>query len=254
VVAAGVAFYAFFALFPALAAVVSVYGLIADPQTVEQQISAFLTVTPESVRSVVASELQRLASTPATALSWGFVSGLALALWGASRGVNALIEAMNIAYDEQEQRGMIRLAALTLVLTIGGVVLVVAAMFSVVAIPIVLDRIGLGALGRLAVDLLRWPLLLLTMLVALCTTYRMGPSRDPKPARWFSPGALVASVLWLIASMVFSIFVESFSAYPRTFGSLGAVAVLLMWLYVGAYVVLLGAELDAETERQRRLR
>ena len=254
VVAAGVAFYAFFALFPALGAVVSLYGLVANPASVETQFAAFLAFTPESVRTLVTTELRQLASTPVSTLSWGFLAGLGLALWGASRGTGALIAAMNIAYDEQEKRGMLRLQALTMLLTIGGIALAIAAVFGVVAIPIALDHMGLGAHTRLIVDLVRWPLLLLVMLIALCVTYRVAPSRDLMRPRWISAGAVLASVAWLLASIAFSFYVESFATYSRTFGSLGAVAVLLMWLYVGAYVVLVGAELDAEAERQQRLR
>ena len=254
VVAAGVAFYAFFALFPALGAVVSIYGLVADPAMVESQFAAFLAFTPDSVRTLVTAELRQLASAPAAALSWGFLASLVLALWGASRGTGALIAAMNIAYDEQEKRGMVRLHGLILLLTLGGVGLAISAVFVVVALPLALEHMGLGAHARLAVELVRWPLLLLVMLIALCVTYRLGPSRDLMRPRWISAGAVLAAWVWLLASIAFSFYVESFATYSRTFGSLGAVAVLLMWLYVGAYVVLLGAELDAETERQKRLR
>jgi membrane protein len=249
-----VAFYAFFSLFPALAAIVAVYGLIADPHTVEQHLASFFTFMPADVKNMLATELGRLASAPASALSWGFLGGLSLAVWGASQGADGLIDAMNIAYDEQEKRSLVKRYGLRLLLTLGGVALVLAAIFVVVAIPILLDHVGLGAMSRFAVDLLRWPLLLFAMLAALCVTYRLGPSRDVPREHWLSPGALAASLLWLVASFVFSAYVEHFGAYPRTFGSLGAVAILLMWLYFGAYVVLLGAEFDAELERQRRLR
>jgi membrane protein len=179
---------------------------------------------------------------------------LGLAVWGASQGADGLISAMNIAYDEQEKRGFLKRFCLRLSLTVGGVLLVLAAIFVVVAIPIMLDFVGFGDVSRLTVDLVRWPLLLLAMLCALCVTYRLGPSRDVPRAHWVSPGAIAAALAWLLASFVFSVYVEHFGAYPRTFGSLGAVAILLMWLYFGAYVVLLGAELDAQLERQRRLR
>jgi membrane protein len=251
-VAAGVAFYAFFALFPAIAAVVSVYGLVADPQTVQQQLDALGGVLPDGVRDILGAQMERVASTSGGALGFGFALSLLIALWSANRGTRSMIEALNIAYDEQEKRGKAKLAALSLLLTLGGVLAVVVAVFVVVAVPALVGLFDLGGFSRIAVNVLRWPLLLGVMLLGLAVLYRFAPSREGPAWKWVTPGSLLATALWLAASLAFSLYVANFGSYDKTFGSLAAVAILLMWLYVGLYVVLLGAEFNATAERLAR--
>lgn len=250
-VAAGVAFYAFLSVFPTLAALVSVYGLVSDPHHVEQQINAFGGVMPEGVRGLLGEQLRRIAGGSDRALSWGFALSLLFAVWSATKGTKSLIEAMNIAYDEQETRGIFRLNALAVLLTLGGVLTVVVALIVVVGIPSVLGLVGLGGIARVAVDVLRWPLLIAILLAGLAVVYWLGPARDGAKWRWVTPGSLLAAMLWLAVSIAFSIYVANFGSYEKTYGSLGAVVILLMWFYVGSYVVLLGAELNAEVERHR---
>jgi membrane protein len=248
-VAAGVAFYAFLSVFPALAALVSVYGLFSDPQQVEQQVNALGGAIPTGVRDVLGEQLRRIAGGSQGALSWGFALSVLLAVWSATKGTKSLIEAMNIAYDEQEKRGLFKLNGLALMLTAGGVLTMVVALFVVVGIPAALGLIGLGGVARTAVDVLRWPLLIAFLLAGLAVVYRLGPARDGAKWKWITPGSLLAAMLWLAASIAFSIYVANFGSYEKTYGSLGAVAILLMWFYVGSYVILLGAELNAEVER-----
>jgi membrane protein len=248
-VAAGVAFYAFLSVFPALAAIVSVYGLLSDPGQVEQQLNALGGVMPSGVREILSDQLRRIAGGSSAALSWGFALSLLLALWSATKGTKSLIEAMNIAYDEQEKRGLFKLNGLALALTMGGVLTMVVALIVVVGIPTVLGLVGLGGIARIAVDVLRWPLLITFVLAALAVVYRLGPAREGASWRWITPGSLFAAMLWLAASIAFSIYVANFGSYEKTYGSLGAVVILLMWFYVGSYVILLGAELNAEVER-----
>jgi membrane protein len=251
-VAAGVAFYAFLSVFPALAASVSVYGLLADPNDVERQLSALGGVVPEGARQILGEQLRRIAGGSSRALSWGLVVSVVLALWSANKGMKSLIEAMNIAYDEQEKRGAFKLNALALMLTLGGVATLIIALFVVVGIPSVLGWVGLGGVARVAVDVLRWPLLITFLLLGLGVLYRLAPSRENAEWKWVTPGALLATAVWLGASIVFSIYVANFGSYEKTYGSLAAVAIMLVWLYVGSYAILLGAELNAEAERRKR--
>jgi membrane protein len=253
-VAAGVAFYAFLSVFPALAAIVSVYGLLSDPGQVEQQLNALGGVMPSGVREILSDQLRRIAGGSSAALSWGFALSLLLALWSATKGTKSLIEAMNITYDEQEKRGLFKLNGLALAMTLGGVITAVLALIVVVAIPTLLGFAGLGDIARVGVDVLRWPILIAVLLFALAAVYRFGPSREGPEWRWVTPGSLLAAGLWLAVSIAFSIYVANFGSYEKTYGSLGAVVILLMWFYVGAYVILLGAELNAEAERQQRPR
>lgn len=249
-IAAGVAFYAFFAVFPALAAIVSIYGLIADPNTVEQQLNALGQAVPSGARDILASQLTRIASSSSQALGWGLAISLLLALWSANKGTRGMIEALNIAYGEEEKRGMFKLTALSLLLTLGAVLTVVMAILIVVGIPAIFAALGLHGVGRTVIDLLRWPILLGLLLVGLAVLYRLAPSREGPSWQWVTPGSLLSTALWLVASIAFSIYVAHFGNYDKTFGSLGAVAILLMWLYVGAYVVLLGAEVNVAGEER----
>ena len=251
-VAAGVAFYAFLSMFPALAALVSVYGLFADPHEVERQLHALAAVMPDEVLRVLDTQLRRIAGGSSGALGWGALLSLLVALWSANKGTKSLIEAMNIAYDEPEKRGVVGLNALSLVLTFGGVLTLVVALVVIVGIPAALAFVGLEGLARVAVDVLRWPALIAFVLGGLAVVYRFAPSREGPEWKWVTPGSLMATALLLAASIAFSIYVANFGSYEATYGSLGAVAILLLWLYAGAYVILLGAELNAESERRTR--
>lgn len=248
--AAGVAFYAMLALFPALIAVVSVYGLVADPADVQRQITSLTSALPESAASLIGDQLSSIVNSQSSSLSWGLALSLGGVLWSVSSGVQGLIKGLNVAYDEDESRGFVKLRGLALLLTLGAIVGAIAALGLIVVVPIVLRAVGLGAVGEWAVRIGRWPLLALLVAVGLAVVYRYGPDRDSPRWRWVGPGAAIATVLWILGSIGFSVYVNNFGSYNQTYGSLGAVIVLLLWLFLTSFVVLLGAEIDAELEHQ----
>lgn len=249
-ISAGVAFYAFLAVFPAVGALVMIYGLAADPQVVVQQLGLFSGVIPASAYSLLLDQLKTLASQEDTTLSLGVLFSLALTLWSATKGFKALMIAMNVVYEEDEKRGFIHLNVLAITLTLGGIIFVIVALTALGLIPVAVEFLGLGEPISTILLLARWPLLLAALMAALAILYRYGPSRRSARIKWISPGAVVAAILWLIASIGFSIYAANFGNYNETFGSLGAVVVLLFWFYISAYVVCIGGELNSELERQ----
>jgi membrane protein len=252
IIAAGVAFYGLLAVFPGLVALVGLYGLIADPAQVESHAAGLAAILPPEAAKILTGQLHDLASTDRTALGVGAIAGILLALWSASSAVRTLMEALNVAYDEEETRGTIRFYATALVLTLGGVIAVVLALVLVAGLPAVLGVIGLGGLAETLVALARWPLLAGLAIVAFAVVYRYGPSRRQPRWRWVSWGAGIAVVLWIIGSALFSVYVTRFGNYNETYGAAGAVVILLMWFLLSSYSVLIGAEINAEMERQTR--
>jgi membrane protein len=249
-VAAGVAFYALMAIFPALIALISLYGWFADPAQIQQQITSLSGVLPQNAQDLLSSQMQNISRNAQSALGIGAIAGFLFTLWSASKGMKALFTALNIAYDEEEKRGFITLNALAIVLTLGALVFGIVALALIAILPALLGQLGLEAISRIAVSLVRWPLLAVVVMFALAVLYRYGPSRDRPRWNWVSWGAVVATVLWLVASILFSVYVSNFGSYNKTYGSLGAVVVLLMWLYLSAYIVLMGAEFNSEMEHQ----
>lgn len=252
IIAAGVAFYLLLSMVPALAALVAIYGVFADPSDIGRQVASLGTVLPQEALTLVEEELERLASASSRALGVGAAVGVAIALWSATRGTKALIDSVNVAYEERETRGFVRLNLVAIGLTLALIALVVVALALVAIVPLVPARVGLGAERAWAVSLLRWPLLLLCLMVSLAVLYRYAPDRDQPRWRWVSPGAIAAAVLFLLGSIAFSAYVSRSGSYDATYGSLGAIAVTMVWLFVAAYAVLLGAQLNAEAERQTR--
>ncbi len=248
-VAAGVAFYGFFALFPTLFAAVAIYGLAADPATIDVQVGTLGFLSP-SAQSVLATQLQRLASISPAILTWGLVVSLLVALWSASRAARGLMEAMNLAYDEEETRGLFKRTILALLFTIGGVIGLVVAIGLVAAVPAALEAWGIDVEGRVITEIVRWLLLVGLVLFALAAIYRLGPSRESPRWRWVTPGSIVAALLWLAASVGFSLYIDFFASYEETLGSLAGVAILLFWFYLSALLVIVGAEINAVMERR----
>lgn len=250
-VSAGVAFYALLALVPALVALISIYALVADPANVESQVGDWLRAAPLEVRELLASQLRAIAERGASTAGLGVGVGVLAGLWSASNGVDNVVKALNIAYDEEETRGFVHRRGLSLLLTLGAVAFVLVAVGLIAVVPALLDRTGLGGAAKAAIGALRWVLLLAGMATALAVLYRVGPDRDPR-WNWLSPGAVGATVLWLVASAGFSIYTSTFAGYERTYGSLGAIVVLMLWLWITSLCVVLGAELNAELEHQTR--
>jgi membrane protein len=247
---AGVAFYSLLALVPGLVALISIYGLVAKPSTVRSQVVSSLSAAPREVRDLVASQLASIASSSGGAKGITAVVGIILALWSASAGVGHVMDALNVTYDEEEQRSFIRRKAIALMFTIGAVLFFVIA-FAVIAImPAALADTGLGVVGRILANVLRWVILFGGMIVGLAILYRYAPDRDEPRWRWASPGAIVAAVLWTIGSIAFSIYTANFGKYNETYGSLAAIVVVMLWLFLTALAVLLGGEVNSELERQ----
>lgn len=250
IIAAGVAFYGLLGIFPALAALISIYGLMANPADVQQQISSLSSLLPNEAHSLLNRQLTDIASGSATALGAGALIGLLVTLWSASQGIKSLMTALNIVYHEQENRSFIKFTAVALLLTIGALMFAILALGLIVALPALLGNLGLQEETQIWVSWLRWPLLILCVMVSLAVIYRYGPSRRNPRWQWVSWGAAIATLLWIVGSGLFSLYVSHFGSYNETYGSVGAVVILLMWFYVSAFVVLLGAELNAEMEHQ----
>jgi membrane protein len=248
--AAGVAFYAMLAIFPAIIAVVTIYGMVADPAQVESQVSEFAKSLPAGADQLLTEQLKSVTSAGRQSLSIGLVVSLLAVLWTASGGVQGLVKGLNLVYDEKESRGFLKLRGLSLLLTLGAILMAVVAIALVAVFPAVVGDLGLGQTGELAASIARWVVLALLVLSAFAVLYRYAPDRANPRWRWVSGGAMVALVLWLLGSIGFSWYVENFGKYNQTYGALAAVIILLLWLFLSAFVVLLGAEFDAETERQ----
>jgi membrane protein len=250
VLAAGVGFYSLLAIFPALAATVSIYGLIADPRDVESQAALVVGLIPEESRAIITGQLATITAQPRGSLGFGALIALAFALWSSSAAMQTLMTGLNVVYDETERRGFIRFYATALGLTLAGIVSGMVSLSLVAALPAAVKFIGMPREVETAVLLLRWPFLGVVVTIGLAVLYRFGPSREKPRWQWVSWGAVGATLLWLLGSILFSWYVSSFGSYNKTYGTLGAVVILLMWFYLSAYVVLLGAELNAEMEHQ----
>jgi membrane protein len=249
-IAAGATFYLLLALFPFLAAFVSLYGFFADPATVTDQISYLGNVLPSGGVELIETQLRSLAAQDRQALSFGFLSGLAIALWSANNGVKALFDGLNVVYDEEEKRGFIRLNLVSFAFTLGAMFLSIAFLLIIGVIPAVLAFLQLGGAADLLIRLGRWPIMLLIIASALAVLYRFGPSREHAKLRWLSWGAGLAAVAWIVMSVGFSYYLQNFANYNATYGSLGAVIGLLVWTWLSVAIVLLGGEFNAEVEHQ----
>jgi membrane protein len=249
-VAAGIAFFGLLALFPGIAALVAIAGLLLDPGIVTDELQATLAALPEGARTILAGQVRTVAATRESGLGLAAVGGLALALFWASRGIANLLAGLNLVYDETEERGILHLAALNLVLTVFVILVVILALVLVAVIPAVLAFVGDAPLLGWAASLLRWPVLILVGALAFSVLYRYGPSRRSARWRWLAPGGLAACLLWAAATAGFGWYVETLGRYGETFGALGGVIVLLMWLWLSSYAVLVGGLIDAELEAQ----
>lgn len=245
--AAGVAFYGFLALVPALAAVISVYGLVADPTDAAQRMEQLLSSLPSDAQTLLSNQISSIAESSSGALSVTLVVSIALSLWAASSGMAHLVEATNLVYRETDQRGFLARRGLSLVLTVGGAVAGAAVLVVLtVLLPALTD--ALPSAVSWFPGLLGWVLLGAVFVVALGALYRVGPQREAPEWRWVTPGALVAVVAFVAATLAFSFYVANFGSYNETYGSLAAVVVLLLWMFISSFVVLLAGEVNAELE------
>jgi membrane protein len=248
--AAGMTYYSLLAIFPALAALVAVYGLFADPSAITRHLDQVSGVLPGGAIEVTREQLTRVASKGSQTLGLTFLIGLGVSLWSANAAMKSLFDTLNIVYGEEEKRGFVKLNAISLLFTVGGILFVVAALGAIVVIPVALKYIGLSEAADLLLRLGRWPAMFVVLTLALAVIYRYGPSREAPQWRWITWGSAMAAILWLGISALFSWYASSFGNFNETYGSLGAVIGFMTWLWISAIVILLGAELNAEMEHQ----
>jgi membrane protein len=248
--AAAVTFYGLLAVFPALAALVSLFGLFADPKVVADQVNALRSILPDGAMELLSGELHTLTTSSGKTLGLGAVLGVAMSLWTANNATKSIFGALNAAYGETETRGFVRLTLVSLALTFFSLVFIIVAIGVVVALPAVLGFLGLGTAAEWLVLIARWPIMLAAIVALLSSLYALGPSRGAIRWRWLSVGSLVAAILWLIVSAAFSWYVAHFGSYNKTYGSLGAVVGFMTWIWISSTVVLVGAAIDAESERE----
>jgi membrane protein len=247
VVAAGVTFYSILAVFPAIAALVALYGLFADPATITSHLDSIAGVVPGGAIEVIRDQITRVVSQGRTTLGVTFVSSLLVSLWSANAGMKSLFDALNLVYNETEKRGLFRLNLLSLTFTLLAILFVLVAIGAMVVVPIVLNFLGLGDATEMLVKIARWPALFIVVTLALAILYRYGPSREKAQWRWITWGSVVAAIAWLIVSLLFSWYAENFGSYNKTYGSLGAIIAFMFWIWLSIIVVLIGGELNAET-------
>jgi membrane protein len=247
--AAGVAFYAFLAIFPALIAIVSIYGLFADPSTIANQLNSLTAALPDEAAQIITDQVTTLSSRRQT-LGISLLLAVLIALWSASAGISNLLTAINVAYDEEEKRGFVKKRLMSLGLTLAAIVFMVIILALVAVLPPLLKAVfGTGAL-RWVLQILGWLVMVVLVAAGLAILYRLGPDRDAPRMKWVSVGAVVATFVWLVASIGFSIYTSTFGNYAKTYGVFAGIVVLLFWLWLTMYAILLGAEINAEAEQQ----
>jgi membrane protein len=249
-VAAGVVFYGLLALFPAVTALVSSYGLFADWSTVSGHLEALAGLMPAGSFDIVQGQITRITSKGPSQLTFAFVLSLGLAVWSANAGMKAVFDALNVVYEEDEKRSFFRLNGISLLFTLGALAAALLAVAAVVIFPLALSYLGVQGFGPLLVSALRWPLMFVLAVAGLSVLYRFGPCRRSPEWRWVSVGSVFAALSWIVGSLAFSYYLANFADYNATYGSLGAVIGLMVWMWLSVIVILLGAELNAETEHQ----
>ena len=248
--AAGVTFYALLALFPAIASFISIYGLVTNPSSLGDQLASLGGIVPAGGIDIIKSQVVALTTKSNQTLGFAAIIGVLISLWSANSGIKSLFDALNVVYHEHEKRGFIRLTLISFCFTIGAILFVIVALLVVVAVPIVLNFIGLGGISDMMLKVLRWPVMFVVLSFALAVIYRYGPSRNQARWQWVSWGGGTAALLWIAASLVFSFYVANFGNYNKTYGSLGAVVGFMTWIWISSMVILMGAELNAELEQQ----
>jgi membrane protein len=249
-IASGLALYALLAAFPALGAAVSIYGLFASPGEIAQQMQQFATFLPADASQILEQQLQELSAHNDNTLGVGVALGVILALWSARKGMVALMTATNVAYGEKEERGFFKQILVSLAFTLGAVVGFLVVLLLGVAVPLVLEALPLGPATEVSILVLRWAVLWLIAVSGLAIVYRYAPDRKEAKWRWVTWGSAISATLWLIGSALFAVYVRNSGSYGETYGALGGVVVLLMWFYLSGYIIILGAEINSEMERQ----
>ena len=247
-VGAGIAFYVLGALFPALAAMVSIYGLFADPHQVITQVNGLGDMLPPEALKIITDGITGFAQKSGSQLSFALLISVILALWSARAGMSAVMTGLNIAYEEAEKRSFIVQTMVALALTLGGMAFAIIAILAVGIIPAILAFLHADGLIARVLDIARWPVLAVIVVVGFAVIYRYAPSRSHPDWKWITWGSGIAALLWMVGSVIFSYYVSHFGSYDATYGALGSVVVLLLWFWVSATVLLIGAEIDAEVD------
>ncbi|MDX1751584.1 MAG: YihY/virulence factor BrkB family protein [Salinimicrobium sediminis] len=254
IISAGVAFYAFLAVFPAIGALVSIYGLAMDPQSLQGQLERIAQVMPQQAFEIIQAQLEQLVNTSGSALSWSLVIGILLSLWSANKGTKSLFTGLDIAYDTNKTRGFIKQNALTLLYTLLAVLVIIISIAVIVIFPIIVGYLGLPSNIETLIGYGRWIILAALVIYFVGAVYKYAPAKRTPAFRWVLPGALLATFLWLLASWGFSFYVKNFGSYGEVYGSISAVVVLLLWLFLTSFIILIGAELNSEIEKYARIR
>ncbi|ELR73329.1 Inner membrane protein YihY, formerly thought to be RNase BN [Fulvivirga imtechensis AK7] len=251
IISAGVAFYFFLSLFPAAASVISIYGLINDPAEVQQQMAQWTQVLPAETHKMLTERMSDIAATSGQTLGWGVALSIILSLWSSNKGTKALFEGVNIAFNKKNERNFFQENGLTLLFTVGGMILGFISMSLVVAFPALVGKIGLPETVEIVISWGRWVILALAILISLGLIYRYAPYQRNGRIMWWSYGGITATILWMLGSWGFSFYVNNFGSYDETYGSVAAVIILMLWFYLTGFVILLGAEINSELEYQR---
>jgi membrane protein len=248
-VAAGVTFYCLLAIFPAIAALVAIYGFFSDPASISSHVDKLSGVLPGGALDVIRNQMNQVASQGPSKLGVAFIISFLVSLWSANAGIKSILDALNLVYDEPEKRGLIRLNLLSLAFTVAAILFILVAIACIAALPAVASSQLQGATAVIA-QIVRWPILFIIIAVGLAFVYRYGPSRAEPQRRWITWGSAFASIAWIAVSLGFSWYAANFGSYNKTYGSLAAVVVLMFWLWLSAAIILIGAEFDAEMENQ----
>lgn len=250
IVSAGVAFYFFLAIFPTIIAALSIYGLVLDPAQIEEHIAGLAQFLPGEAVGIIESFMEPIVSNQKQTLGWGLALSILFSLWSANKGTNAIFIGINIAYDEQDDRSFFKRTGLTLLFTLGGIILGLISIVIVILFPALIDLINLGSTLETVLGWTRWVILALIIVFALGLLYKKAPDRDSPEIKWVSWGSIIATVLWVLASLLFSWYVNNFGSYDDMYGSFASVIILLLWLFLTSFIVLLGAEINSEMEHQ----
>ncbi len=253
IVSAGVAFYFFLALFPAVAAAVSIYGLVVDAGQVTQQLHQAADVLPDQAYQMVSDILTQTAEKSTKALSWSLIISILISLWSANKATNAVFAGVNIAYHELDNRNFLKKLSLTLLFTLGSIIAGIIAVAFVIAFPALIDKLGLSSLLQNGLAFLRWAILAGIVYFLFTMVYKFAPDRSTPKFIWVNPGAIFAALVWLTGSMLFTFYINNFGTYDKTYGSIAAVIILMLWFFLTGFIIILGAELNSEIEHQTNI-
>lgn len=252
IVSAGIAFYFFLAIFPAIIAAINIYSLILEPAQIREQFMALKEMLPAQAYQIISGILEPMVNQSNNTLGWSLVISTLISLWSANKGMTALFEGLNIAYDEQDDRGFIKKTAITLFYTIGAIILGLISLLVLVFFPAYVDELGLTPGLESMISYARWLVIALLFITGLGLLYKNAPDRDDPKFSWASWGAILSTILWIGGSLLFSWYVNNFGSYDKVYGSFAAVIILMLWLFLTAFIILMGAELNGEMEHQTR--